>query len=195
MEMHGPEKITPTRSTSAEGEFQPGTTVIYALHGRCTVLSVEAREMGGEKMRFYKLEPQKSSLSRSTKPEPAIWVPVDMAADRGLRAPMSSEQAEEAMKILSSREYYFQLNMPWSAVLPKLESTVRHEGGLGLAKVASFLYVLSKKQLVPPSDALKLQENVNKLLYRELVEATGQNQKALEERIAKGLRQKLLADH
>src|ERR1700733_8843100 len=100
------ETQTPFEEVS-QNEFLPGSTVIYAMHGKCYVLGTETRSMGGESIRFYKLELKKSTLSRSSRLEPAIWVPVATAKDRGLRAPMTKNEAEVAMKILLSREYYF----------------------------------------------------------------------------------------
>jgi RNA polymerase-interacting CarD/CdnL/TRCF family regulator len=185
---------TQTPTEMSEAEFLPGSSVIYAMHGKCHVLGTEIRSLGGKSIRFYKLELKKSSLSRSTRQEPAIWVPVETAKDQGLRAPMNQNEAESALKILQSREYYFKTNEPWSTVHPKLEATIKTEGGIGLAKVASYLYVLKKRQVVPSSEVVKLQEAVHKLLFRELAEALQDNPKLLEEKITRGFRVKLTPD-
>jgi len=187
METQGPIEVPPT-------EFLPGSSVIYAMHGRCNVLGTEMRSLGGESIRFYKLEVKKSSLSRSNRHEPAIWVPVATARDRGLRAPMSKDEADGAMKVLMSREYFFKPNDSWSSTQPKLEATVRLEGGIGLAKVASFLYVLKRKQIVPSTEVIKLQEMIHKLLFRELSEALGEPSRVLEEKVVKGFRAKMIPD-
>ncbi len=172
--------------------FQPGAPVIYAMHGKCAVVGVETRQAGGETVEFYKLEVQKSALSRSTRQEPAIWVPVANARERGLRAPMQTDDVDAVFKVINSREYYFNANDPWAAVQPKLESTIRTEGGIGLAKVLSYLCVLKKKQIVPSQEVTRLYETVSKLLLRELSEITGETNRVLEDRIAKGMRQKLI---
>lgn len=187
METQGPTEVPQT-------EFLPGSFVIYAMHGKCHILGTETRTLSGLPILFYKLEIKKSALSRSTKQEPAIWVPVENARDRGLRAPMSLLEAEAAMKTLSTREYYFKLNEPWSSIQHKLENTIRLEGGVGLAKVASYLYVLTRKQIVSSTEINKLKETVFKLLFRELGEAFGDLPKAIEEKANKGLRTKLLPD-
>ncbi|MFZ9595260.1 MAG: CarD family transcriptional regulator [Bdellovibrionia bacterium] len=188
METYSPEKIQKT-------EFLPGTYVIYAMHGKCYLAGRETRTIGGVPIDFYKLELKKAPLSRSQKQEPAIWVPVAHAQERGLRAAMSQPEAEAALQILMSREYYFKLlDEPWSTLQPQLENTIRIEGGEGLAKVASFLYVLAKKQMVPSSDLLKFKENVFKLLLKEISDALCLNSKAIEEKIQKGLRSKLFTD-
>jgi RNA polymerase-interacting CarD/CdnL/TRCF family regulator len=185
---------TQTPTHSSEAEFPAGSPVIYAMHGKCQVLGIENRSLGSEQIRFYKLEVKKSALSRSGKLEPAIWVPVSTARDRGLRAPMSSADAQAALQILTSREYYFKANETWNQVLPKLENCIRTEGGLGLAKVASYLYVLKRKQVVPTPEVSKLQETIHKLLFRELSEALNEPIRNLEEKVVKGFRSKMIPD-
>ncbi len=185
---------TPTPTEVPSHEFQPGSSVIYAMHGKCHVIGTESRSHGGETIQFYKLEMKKSALSRSGKQEPAIWVPVATAKERGLRSPMSKETAEAAMKLLLSREYFFKVSEPWNILQPKLEAAIRLEGGLGLAKVASFLYVLKRKLIVAPTEVTKLQETIHKLLFKELSEALGENSRVLEEKVNRGFRSKMIPD-
>jgi len=183
-----------TLSEGFQAEFPPGSSVIYAMHGKCNVVSTETRSLGGEAIRFYKLEIKKSALSRSNKTEPAIWVPISRAKDQGLRAPMTKEEAEAVLKVLSSREYYFKANEPWNVIQPLLEAAIRIEGGLGLAKVASFLYVMKKKQVVSSPEVNKLQETVHRLLFKELSEILEETPKNLEQKIIKGFRVKMTPD-
>ena len=172
--------------------FQPGTPVIYAMHGKCAVVGIETRQTGGESIQYYKLEIQKSPLSRSSRQEPAIWVPVSSAKERGLRIPMAAEDSEAVFKTINNREYYYPLNESWNALQPKLESSIRNEGGVGLAKVLSYLHVLKRKQIVPTPEVARMYETVSKLLIRELHEATGETARNLEDKIARGMRQKLI---
>jgi RNA polymerase-interacting CarD/CdnL/TRCF family regulator len=168
---------------------------IYALHGKCLVAALETRTVGGETNRFYKLEIQKSALSRSSRPEPAIWLPVNTARERGLREIMSPAQAEVVFAILNSREYYFSIDEAWNILQSKLETTIRLEGAAGMAKVVSFLHVLKKRQIVPTPEVAKLDTLVHKLMMRELVEVMGEQPRAIDDRITKALRHKLLPDH
>src|SRR5579885_1522633 len=175
-------------------EFAPQSTVVYGLHGKCLITAIESRTIGSQTIKFYKLEVQKSALSRSQRQEPAIWVPVSSAREQGLRAPMTAEEAEAVLRTLASREYFFQINESWSSILPKLESTIRIEGGIGMAKVLSYLFVLKRKQVVPTPEVARFYENVSRLLLRELSEILGKPIRALEDQIARGFRQKLLPD-
>ena len=178
----------------AAAEFAPGSDVIYSVHGRCQVKAIEERTVGGQRLRFYRLEPQRSALSRSTRPEPAIWLPVMNANQRGLRCLMNKEQCQQAFEILTDGEYYFALQNAWNHTQSELEACLAIEGGIGLAKVLGFLHVLKARRIVPPSDVIRMFELVHRLLVRELVEVLGEPVKTIEERVEKALRQKLKPD-
>jgi hypothetical protein len=108
---------------------------------------------------------------------------------------MNREQAEMAMKLLLSREYFFKTTEPWSLVQSKLESAIRLEGGIGLAKVASYLYVLKRKQIVATQEVIKLQDTVNRHLFKELSEAFSESSKLIEEKVIRGFRSKMTPDN
>lgn len=183
-------------AASAPHEFAVGETVMYPHHGRCTVAAIETRQLGSEEVRLYRLEVQKSNLSRSQKQEPAIWIPVQSAVQRGLRAPLSADAAKEVvMKLLLNREYYFSVHEPWAAIYPKLEQCIRDEGAAGLAKVASYLFVLGRYQVVPAVEVNRFNENVLKLLQRELSQALQEPISEVETRIKKAFRQKSQPDN
>ena len=186
--------LNPNPLDTTVQNFGIGTAVIYGLHGRCQITAIETRKVGSETQAFYKVEVQRSTLSRSKKPEPAIWVPVQTAMSRGLRAPMNGQTATEALAILQNREYYFSSQEPWSQVFPKIESMLRLEGGIGLAKVYSYLYVLKNRHLVPPSEIMKHFDATHRQLFKELSEALNETPREIELKIAKGLRSKLAAD-
>jgi RNA polymerase-interacting CarD/CdnL/TRCF family regulator len=175
--------------------FETGTTVIYPMHGKCTIVATENRQIDGKTVPFYRIEIQKSSFSRSSRQEPTIWVPVASARDRGLRLPLNAEQAQAVQQIFSSREYFFDAHATWATVLPQLEQTIRAEGGIGLAKVASYLFVLKKRQVVPTQEVAKFSESVNRMLFRELSEVTGETIRELEVKATKSMRPKLLPDN
>lgn len=194
MDAHDLNTPSPSHALS-NALFSEGTTVVYGQHGKCIVRGIDSRVVGGESQAYYKLEVIKSALSRSRRQEPAIWVPVKSANERGLRLPLSQDQAADVLALIESREYYFSAQEPWNTVAIKLDQAIRSEGAIGLAKVASFLYVLKRKQIVPTPEVQKLQETVNKTLLRELSEALGQPIREVEDRVARLLRHKMQPDH
>ncbi|MDR3608117.1 MAG: hypothetical protein P4M08_12135 [Oligoflexia bacterium] len=182
-------------ASTATPIFQAGTTVIYPMLGKCTVIGCEEKSIGGKTLAFYKLEVQRSSFSRSSRQDPAVWIPVNAAKEQGLRAPLQAENVPEIFAIFASREYFFEIQRPWNQLQPELERTIRLEGAIGLAKVSSYLFVLKKKQIVPSPEVNRFSEAVDRLLYRELSEATGEPIRALEEKTKKLMRPKLTLDH
>jgi RNA polymerase-interacting CarD/CdnL/TRCF family regulator len=182
-------------SSNTPPEYSPGSSVVYAMHGRCNVISVESREVGGETIRFYKLEVQRSPLSRSTRKDPAIWLPVSAAREKGLRDPLSASNLDAIYTILGSREYYFSAAENWGQILPKLEFAIRTEGAAGLAKVVSYLHVLRKREIVLSTEIVRFEEQIRRLLTREISEITQETARIIEERFTKLLRNKTLPDH
>jgi RNA polymerase-interacting CarD/CdnL/TRCF family regulator len=185
---------TQTPGPTPETPFAPGSTVIYGLFGKCVVRAVETRVLGDETIEFYRLEVLKAAASRSTKKEPAIWVPVQASRERGLRGLMDETEIEATQRVLSSREYYFPLDESWSAVHPKLEATIRTGGGPGLAKVVSYLFALKRRQVVPSSEVARLYEQTTRLLIRELSELKNKPPRTIEDELNRWLRHKLLPD-
>lgn len=175
-------------------QFTLGQDVIYGIHGKCSISSIEARTINGESIEFYKLEIQKPIPVKSTRKDTAIWLPVRGASKRGSRIPMNKEEADQAWKILSSREYYFNLYEKWSTNQPLLEKCVQAEGGIGVAKVVSFLYTLKSRQTVASNDVMKLYESLHKVVVREIADALGKTIKTLEDELEKAMKVKLLAD-
>ena len=172
-----------------------GSSVIYSKQGRCKVIGIETRTVGESSIQFYKLEVEKSPLSRSTRKDPAIWVPVQSAQEQGLRSPIGTSDVQTIMDVLNSREYYFDVRQGWAQLKIQLENSLRKEGAIGLAKVISCLHALKKREIVLSADASKLQENVMLLLVRELSEVTKETHSALEEKITRALRHKLMPDN
>ena len=174
-------------------EFTEGTAVIYGIHGRCTVTGVEFRKIGEKSIPFYKLEIYRP-IAPKTKRDTAIWIPVESAKKRGLRQLMPEEIVEKAINILTSREYFFSLHEKIHQIQPKLDVCIQEEGGIGLAKVVSYLYTLKNRQIVPTNEVLKLYETHSRILFREIAEIRSSTIRIIEDQVARGMKSKLLPD-
>jgi CarD family transcriptional regulator len=180
---------------SSSSEITVGSTVVYGLHGKCTITGIETRSLGGETHRFYKLERQKSPLSRSSRIEPAIFLPVTGTQSKGLRPPMNQTDVDAAFLVFGSREYYFSTKDQWHTVQTQMEEAIRTEGSNGMAKAISFLFVLKKKQIVSHPEVTKLAESIQKNFIREVSEVTGETAKQIEDKMNRAMKLKLVADH
>ena len=175
--------------------FEVGTEYVYGLNGRCILASIEPRIIEGKTSTFYKLHKIKNTFSRSTKTDLAIWIPASRAVEMGLRKPLATSALDSILTILTSKEFYFNPNDHWGTLQIGMEAGVRKEGPIGLAKAYSFLYVLTKRQVVPTPEVSKLNETVSRLFVRELADALQITTKEAEEKAHKMMRPKLLADN
>ncbi len=89
-----PVKVDTTISVSPteEGDFHVGETVVYPARGVADIVGVEEKEIGGRRQGFYVL--------RVHDTEQKILVPVNNAAQIGLRRPISEAQVREIFRIL-----------------------------------------------------------------------------------------------
>lgn len=177
-----------------EKTLSVGSQVTYGLHGKCTVTAVEERKLSGEAVAFYRLEMVRHPSARAQRPEPAIWIPVASAAQSGLRPMMDSATAAEVMSILSNREYYFDLQLPWTKAQQVLEKAIAREGAIGLAQALSYLYGIKRREVVFSPEVGRFAERVMKQILRELAEAQAALIKEIEISVNKALRAKLLPD-
>ena len=185
---------TQLQKEAPQTEFSLDSAVIYTLHGKCKITQIDTRTHEGNSIQFYKLEVQKSPLARTNRSDPAIWVPVSNSRNLGLRAPITRPEAEEVLKVISSKDSFYSLSEPWHLIHTKLEAAIRAEGCIGLGKVFSYLYVLKRKLGTLPKDPTKFYELVHKLLFRELSEALEEAPKAIEDKLARSLKNKPVLD-
>ena len=198
MEKHAPQQQSPAQSPSAPQPsklFAIGDLVIYPLHGKCQITGIESKSISGESIAFYKVEVVRSAFARTTRKEPAIWIPITTAAERGLRPPMTSETLATIWTLLENKEYYFSASEPWNTLHLKLEAAIRNEGAIGLAKAAAYLQALKRRIIVLSPEVAKVSEGTTKLLVREIADLTGESIRVIEERMQKAIRHKQLPDH
>ncbi len=89
-----PVKVDPAKAEIRvdEGEFKVGETVVYPARGVADIVAIEDKEIGGRRQSFYVL--------RVHDTEQKILVPVNNAAQIGLRRPISEAQVREIFRIL-----------------------------------------------------------------------------------------------
>jgi RNA polymerase-interacting CarD/CdnL/TRCF family regulator len=181
----------PAAQTVGAPQPQLGDAVFYGIHGRCTIAAIEARNVGGRSMAFFKIEPQRAVPVRPGRHDSAIWLPVETAAQSGLRPVLSAAEVEKVYESLGGSECAFHLKAPWHRVQPQIEAALRSEGPVALAKAEGYLHLVKQRDLVPPRNLVKFAELIHRLLVRELVAATQESPKSIEEKVERLLRQKL----
>jgi len=179
--------------------FKVGDEVSYGLHGKCVVTGIETKELSSGSVQFYQIRSIKNPITAKSpaamKKEPAILVPVQSAANNGLRALMSQQEAEKILQILAEPDYHFEIGGPWLSKQKQLEEHIRKDGPIGLAKVVGYLYYLTKQDAVPQTPVMKFFESAQKILIREISDAMVLPSKDVEAIITKALRAKLSIDN
>ena len=93
--------------------------------------------------------------------------------NQGITSFDDKAEAETAFKLLADGDYHFEMTETWVSKQKTLEEALRTEGPAGLAKVVGHLYVMIKRDAVPPSDVVRFFENVYKIFARELADSLG----------------------
>ena len=73
--------------------FKKGETIIYPQHGACIVMGTKKMEAFGEKREYLILQTVINEMT--------LKVPVDMAAEVGVRPPVSADELEDLVAVLS----------------------------------------------------------------------------------------------
>ena len=177
--------------------YKVGDEVSYGLHGKCVITGIETKELSSGPVCFYQIRTIKNPITAKNpnRKDPFILIPVDTAAVKGLRSLMSKTEAETVLKLLSDPDYHFEMDDTWVSKQKYLEETLRKEGPIGLAKVVGHLYVMIKRDAVPPTDVVRFYENVFRIFLRELTETLGANSKDIEALVNKALKHKLYYDN
>src|SRR3954451_19579720 len=87
----------PRRSPGEPGDtgvkFKKGETIIYPQHGACIVMGTKKMEAFGEKREYLILQTVINEMT--------LKVPVDMAEEVGVRPPVSADELEDLVAVLS----------------------------------------------------------------------------------------------
>src|SRR3954453_14826333 len=92
-------------SSGTEVQFKVGDKAVYPAQGVAEVVSIEERDIAGNRQKFYVL--------RILDTDRKIMVPVNNARSVGLRAPISETEIREIFEILRERTVSFD-NQTWN---------------------------------------------------------------------------------
>lgn len=177
--------------------YKVGDEVSYGLHGKCVVTGIETKELSSGPISFYQIRSIKNPITAKNpnRRDPYILIPVETAQVKGLRSLMTRAEAEAALKLLEDPDYHFEIRETWVSKQKTLEEALRKEGSVGLAKVVGHLYVMIKRDAVPPSVVIRFYENVYRIFAKELSETLGLSTKEVDALTGKALKHKLSYDN
>ena len=177
--------------------YKIGEEVSYGLHGKCVITGIETKELSNGTFSFYQIRSIKNPITAKNpnRKDPYILVPVETAATKGLRRPMTKQDAENVLKTLAEPDYHFEMSDTWVSKQKTLEEALRKDGAIGFAKVVGHLYVMIKRDAVPPSNVVKFYDSVYRIFIRELSESLSLTPKEIEPMVTRALRNKLAYDN
>ena len=115
---------------AAELPYNTGDFVVYPTHGVGKVTGIESREIAGEKLKLFVIEFDKEKMT--------LRVPVQKAADSGLRKLSSRKIMDNAMKTLRGRSRV--KRTMWSRRAQEYEAKINSGDPVSIAEVVRDLH-------------------------------------------------------
>ncbi len=137
--------------------FKEEQEVVYPLQGVGKVLSIEEKEFKGKKILYYIIYLEVSDMT--------VMVPVEKAADLGIRPIVSKSESQKALKLIS--EGYEPVTADWKMRYQMNLDLLKSGSVLDIATVVRTLYHRSKIKELPILER-KLFDSAMKLLVDEI---------------------------
>ena len=144
--------------TQQKPVFKVGDKAVYPAQGVAEVISIEEKEIAGQRQQFYVLK----ILDTNRK----IMVPVMNAKQVGLRAPVSEKEIEEIFTILKERTLQFN-NETWNRRYRGFMDKIKTGSVFDVAEVMRDLYRLRAEKSLSVGERRML-ETARALIVKEI---------------------------
>ncbi len=141
-----------------ERQFKVGDKAVYPAQGVAEVVSIEERDIAGNRQRFYVL--------RILDTDRKIMVPVNNAQNVGLRPPISEEEIREIFSILKERTIAFD-NQTWNRRYRGFMDKIKTGSVFDVAEVMRDLYRLKAEKSLSFGERRML-ETARSLIVKEI---------------------------
>ena len=155
--------------TKPKTEFSVNQKIVYPSQGVGKITEIFKKEFNGEQVYYYKIYLEVSDMY--------VMVPVDKAANLGIRATVSAKEAQRALDMIS--EEFEPPTSDWK-LRYQMNLDLLKKGTIeDIASIVRCLYHRSKVKELPILER-KLYDNAKKLLEDEIAEAMGKSSKDVE---------------
>lgn len=141
---------------SGKNSFSIGQNVVYPQQGMGIIQAIRDRVKDGVTIHYYAIYLQSSDMT--------LLIPVDKAGELGMRAVVSSQEAQKAIASMSGKPD--PLPADWKLRYQRNQDLIRKGTIAAIAKVVQSLYHRSKVKELPIQER-KLYENALGLLIDE----------------------------
>jgi len=153
--------------------FKVGDKAVYPAHGVGEVLGIEAREIAGERRKFYILKILDTGMK--------VMVPIENAASVGLRCVITRKEAEEVMGVLKGAGVAVE-SQPWNRRYREYMEMLKSGSPFEVAKVLRDLSRLKFDKDLSFGER-RLLETARSLLVKELALARRVSERVVEKEI------------
>jgi CarD family transcriptional regulator len=161
--------MSPTKDKTA---FSVGEHVVYPLQGVGIIKNIEERDFKGRKVLYYVIFLDITDMT--------VMIPVDKAAELGIRAIVSQKEAKEALESISST--YEPVSIDWKMRYQMNLDLLKQGSAASIASVVQALYHRSKVKELPVQER-KLFDNALKILIDEMSFSFRKEKKEIEQMI------------
>lgn len=170
--------VTITRPEPIENlVFKVGDRAVHPSHGLGDVIAKEKRQVGEKDTIFYVLRIQDNGLK--------VMVPVDAAAQVGLRPIMGAKEADKVLETMTASEVAVDVQ-PWSRRFRIYTEMISSGSVHEVAKVLRDMYRLRFDKSLSFGER-RLLDQAKGLLFKELALAKGISEEELAARVAERL--------
>lgn len=151
--------------------FKVGDNAVYPGHGVGKVISIDTKEILGQKKSFYSIQILKTGMK--------IMVPLDNVKSVGLRPIISADEATKVLEILRTTDVKID-NQTWNRRKREYMDKIKTGSVFEIAAVLRDLLLLKYVKVLAPSEKTML-ETARNLLLKELSLATSEEELEREE--------------
>ncbi|MBN8536865.1 MAG: CarD family transcriptional regulator [Deltaproteobacteria bacterium] len=146
--------------------FKVGENAVYPGHGVGRILSIEVKEILGNKQTFYSVQIFETGMK--------IMIPKDNVKSVGLRPIISKEEASKVVGILKERDVKID-NQTWNRRYREYMEKIKTGSVYEIAEVLRDLFVLKIDKELSFGER-KMLDTARTLLFKELTLATSEEE-------------------
>jgi CarD family transcriptional regulator len=153
--------------------FEIGDKIVYPMHGAGTIVSVEEKEILGEKRKYYTMKMPIGDMK--------VMIPVDCIQEVGVRGIISGQELEEVIDILSGEKS--EMSQNWNKRYRNNMEKIKSGDICEVAWVVRNLSLLDKEKGLSTGER-KMLNNARQILLSEIALVRNLNKEEAESLVA-----------
>ncbi|OHW62390.1 RNA polymerase-binding transcription factor CarD [Andreesenia angusta] len=156
--------------------FDIGDKIVYPMHGAGTIVSIEEKEILGEKRRYYTMKMPIGDMK--------VMIPVDCVEEIGVRGIISNSDMEEVLEILSGEKS--QMSQNWNKRYRNNMDKIKSGDICEVAGVVRNLSLMDREKGLSTGER-KMLNNAKQILLSEIALVKNMNKEEAENLVAESL--------